>query len=37
MPLLAELDLSGANIVAYKGYEGTSIMGSRDYPVNAIP
>jgi hypothetical protein len=37
MPLLAELDLSGANIVAYKGYEGTSIWGNNDYPANEIP
>lgn len=37
MPLLTELDLSGANIVAYKGYEGTSIVGSSEYPMNAIP
>jgi hypothetical protein len=38
MPLLAELDLSGVNIIAYKGYEGTSLVGGNyDYPANAIP
>ncbi len=38
MPLLAELDLSGVTIVAYKGYEGTSqVGGNNDYPANAIP
>jgi hypothetical protein len=37
MPLLAEVDLSGATIVAYSGTEGTSIWNNTSYAANAIP
>ena len=37
MPLLAEIDLSEVNIVAYSGSEGTSIWGNNDYLANTIP
>ncbi|MGE5395002.1 MAG: leucine-rich repeat protein [Candidatus Saccharibacteria bacterium] len=37
MPLLAKLDLSKATIVAYKGTEGTSLVGNIDYPANTLP
>ena len=37
MPLLAEIDLSGASIVAYSGTEGTSLYGEENYPPDAIP
>jgi|GEM_PF-982389 len=37
MPLLSEVDLSGATIVAYAGTEGTNIWGARNYEANAIP
>jgi len=36
MPLLAEIDLSGATIVEYNGYEGTSEWHNY-YPSNGIP
>jgi hypothetical protein len=36
MPLLAELDLSGATIVGYEGEDGT-VQGSRTYPANEMP
>jgi hypothetical protein len=37
MPMLAEIDLSGATIVAYNGTEGTSIWSNNTYAANAIP
>ena len=37
MPLLSNLDLSGATIVAYSGTGGTSLAGNNDYPANTIP
>ena len=37
MPLLARLDLSGANIIAYTGTAGTSSTNSTVYPENEIP
>ena len=39
MPLLADLDLSGVEIVAYSGTDGTESnkTESTDYPANAIP
>jgi ABC-type tungstate transport system substrate-binding protein len=37
MPMLAEVDLSGATIVAYTGTEGTSIWGNTNYSVNTVP
>lgn len=37
MPLLAELDLRWATIVAYNGLDGTSIWGNTSYSANAIP
>jgi uncharacterized protein (TIGR02145 family) len=37
MPLLAFLDISGANVVAYTGTEGTAVTGSIAYPANGIP
>lgn len=37
MPVLAEIDLSGAKIVAYSGTEGTSIRGTIAYLQDAIP
>jgi hypothetical protein len=37
MPVLEELDLSGAIIVAYNGTEGTNDRGTREYPANEIP
>jgi Leucine-rich repeat (LRR) protein len=37
MPLLANIDLSSATIVAYSGTEGTSMEGRTFYPANAIP
>jgi|GEM_PF-2846127 len=37
MPLLAEIDLSGATIVAYTGADGTSIELNNTYPANTIP
>jgi len=37
MPLLAKLDLSGATIVDYHGTEGTSQVGTTDYPAYTIP
>jgi len=37
MPLLAKLNLSGVNIVAYNGSEGTSDIGNVNYPANTIP
>ena len=37
MPLLTELDLSGVNIVAYSGSDGTSVWGNNDYQADAIP
>ncbi|MDP2061018.1 MAG: leucine-rich repeat protein, partial [Flavobacteriaceae bacterium] len=36
MPL-AELDLSGATIVAYNGSDGTSIWGNNNYAADAVP
>jgi hypothetical protein len=35
MPLLTEIDLTGATIVAYRGEEGTSY--SNFYPANSVP
>ena len=37
MPLLAEIDLSGANIVAYSGTAGTAGAGNYYYSANRIP
>lgn len=37
MPLLAEIDLSGATVVAYSGLDGTNTAISTDYPANTIP
>lgn len=38
MPMLAEIDISGATIVAYSGIEGTGYIGLYyDYPSNTIP
>jgi len=37
MPMLSNLDLSGATVVAYNGTEGTSQYGNNDYPANTIP
>lgn len=37
MPMLAEIDLSGASIVAYSGTEGTSFLGNNNYSANAVP
>ena len=37
MPLLAKLDLTGVNIVAYNGTEGTNSIGIIKYPANTIP
>ena len=37
MPILADIDLSGASIVAYTGTEGTSIRGMTNYIAGAIP
>lgn len=37
MPVLAKVDISGATIVAYNGTEGTSLVGTTDYPANTIP
>jgi uncharacterized repeat protein (TIGR02543 family) len=36
MPALTELNLSGANVVAYEGEEGT-MSGTYDYPTNEMP
>jgi len=36
MPVLAELDISGATIVAYSGTEGTK-SGNFNYPANEVP
>ncbi|HET6557060.1 MAG TPA: leucine-rich repeat protein [Prolixibacteraceae bacterium] len=37
MPLLTNVNLSEATIVAYNGTEGTSNVGHTDYPANTIP
>jgi uncharacterized repeat protein (TIGR02543 family) len=37
MPYLSELDISGANIVAYSGTQGTNYGNNVTYPANAIP
>ena len=37
MPVLAEIDLSGVNILAYSGTEGTSTIGNESYTANSIP
>jgi hypothetical protein len=37
MPMLAEIDLSQATIVAYSGSGGTSNFGNTDYPASTIP
>ena len=37
MPVLAELDLSGATIVDYTGTDGTAGSGTTAYPANTIP
>ncbi len=37
MPLLAEVDLIGVEIIAYSGTEGTSSWGYINYPANTIP
>jgi len=37
MPLLAELDLSEATIMHYRGNDGTSNTPNFDYPANMIP
>lgn len=37
MPLLAVLDISGAEVAAYSGTEGTFIQEPWDYPANEIP
>jgi BspA type Leucine rich repeat region (6 copies) len=38
MPVLDQIDISGATIVAYSGTEGTNYFGSNyDYPANEIP
>jgi hypothetical protein len=37
MPLLSELDISGANIIAYSGSEGTSYGSYYSYPANEMP
>ncbi|MDR1341697.1 MAG: leucine-rich repeat protein [Prevotellaceae bacterium] len=37
MPFLAELDLSGAAVVAYEGEGGTYPWGNSSYPANEMP
>lgn len=38
MPLLTEIDLSGATIVSYTGADGTNLNpGSSGYPANTVP
>ncbi|MBK6283950.1 MAG: leucine-rich repeat protein [Draconibacterium sp.] len=37
MPLLAEINLSEVNVIAYQGDEGTSLWGNTDYLANTIP
>lgn len=37
MPVLEKIDLSGVNIVAYIGTEGTASTTSTNYPANEIP
>jgi hypothetical protein len=37
MPVLEEIDLSGASILAYTGTDGTNGTSSQNYPINEIP
>ena len=37
MPMLAMIDISGVEVVAYNGIEGTAETGNNIYPINTIP
>jgi len=37
MPMLAEINLSGTNIVAYTGTEGSSVWSNSTYTANQVP